>query len=298
MGIYDREYYRKEGPSYLDMLVPSGAVCKWLIVVNLIVFLVQMVSQNTGSHWIVETFALHTPAVLQGEIWRLLTYAFLHGGFLHILFNMLFLWWFGSELEEMYGSKEFLAFYLVAGIAGGLGYMLHGAFDPIIYQVPCLGASGSVTGVMLLFAFHFPHRTILVMLVLPVPIWLLVVFNIAQDAFGLLSPENPVAVAGHLGGAAFAALYYYTGFRITGLWDSIRDWNRARKRPKLRIYRPEDKKEPVPVGAKQLADVDEHLEAKVDAVLEKVARTGQQSLTEQERQILLKASEIYKKRRT
>lgn len=297
MGIYDREYYRREGPRYLDMLVPSGAVVKWLLVINVAVFFIKEVAENTGSFWIAQNLTLWAPFVYQGEVWRLVTHAFLHADFWHILFNMLFLWWFGSELEEMYGSKEFLAFYLVGVLAGAAGFLLHGTVNERVYEAPALGASGAVTAVMLLFAIHFPHRTILLMFVIPVPIWLLVLFNVVKDAAGLFDSGNRVAVAAHLGGAAFAGLYYKFHWRITGVWDSLKDWRRSRRRPKLRIYRPGDKKEAVPVGAK-LSEVDEHLEAKVDAVLEKVARSGQESLTDQEREILLKASEIYKKRRT
>jgi membrane associated rhomboid family serine protease len=306
MGIYDRDYYRKEGPSYLDLLVPSGAVCKWLIGINLVVFLVQIIIQ---SQWGVISFQrqwsrfddalmLQTERVYEGEVWRVLTHAFLHGDFWHLFFNMLFLWWFGSKLEEWYGAKEFLAFYLTAALAGGAAYMIHGAFSPRVYMSPALGASGAITGLLLLYAFRWPRDVILLMMIVPVPIWLFVVFNIGKDLAGLFETDSRVAVAGHLGGAAFAGLYYQFEWHITGLFRGLKNWWKQRRRPKLRIWRPEEGKEPVPVGAGRTSDVDEHLEAKVDAVLEKVARSGQSSLTEQEKQILLRASEIYKKRRT
>lgn len=298
MGIYDREYYRREGPNYLDMLVPSGAVCKWLIGLNCALFFLQLIARGTESFWLETHFMLWAPYVYEGQVWRLLTYAFLHGDFFHLFWNMLFLWWFGSELEERYGGKEFAAFYILGAIGGGAGYLLHGAFSTTIYSAPCLGASGAVTALLLLYAFNFPTRTILVMLVLPVPIWFFVIFSIGKDVAGLFDTRHTIAVSGHLGGAAFAALYYQLGWHFSSIWDGIRGWMRARNRPKLRIYQPEDRKEPVPVGAKQSLDVDEHLEAQVDAVLEKMARTGREGLTEQERELLLKASEIYKRKRT
>lgn len=304
MGIYDRDYYRKEGPSYLDRLVPSGAVCQWLIGINLAVFLIQVLLGKDSQ--LVNHFTLHSPSVYEGEIWRVFTYAFLHGDFMHIFFNMLFLWWFGSDLEEVCGPREFLAFYLGGVLAGAAGYMIHGAVDfwmrgvhpGSVYFAHCLGASGAVTATLLLYAIHFPSRTILVMLVLPVPVWFVVIFQVVKDAAGLFDTNNDVAVAGHLGGAAFAGLYYHFGWRITGFWRGLQNWWKQRSRPRLRIYQPEDKKEPVPVGARQGGEVDEHLEAKVDAVLGKVKRSGMESLTEQEKALLLRASEIYKKRRT
>lgn len=296
MGIYDRDYYRKEGPSYLDRLIPSGIVCKWLIGINIVVFLVQLMLNSSNLGWVEDKLTLWTPYVLEGEVWRVLTYAFLHGDVLHLLFNMLFLWWFGSDVEEVYGSKEFLAFYLLAAVFGAFGYMLHGLAGGQVYWAQCLGASGAVTGTMVLCAIHFPSRIILVMMVLPVPIWFFVIFSILMDFAGLYNSRSGVAVAAHLGGAAFAGLYYQLGWRITGIWSGFQKWRKQRSRPRLRLYRPEEEKQPVAVGARP--DADEHLEAKVDAVLEKVARSGQESLTDQERQILLKASEIYKKRRS
>jgi len=309
MGIYDRDYYRKEGPSYLDRLVPSGAVCKWLIIVNVVIFFTQLIGENQGSTFIREWFSLRVSDVLEGQVWRLLTYAFLHASFRHLFWNMLFLWWFGSDLEEIYGWREFLCFYLLAAIVGGLGYMVHAAIQPDFFVapgiaipgfrqiIPAVGASGAITALLLLCAFKFPTKQILVMLLVPVPIWLFVIFQVLQDVAGLFEPANPIAVSIHLGGAAFAAIYYKLGWHITDLGSGVRNWLKQRRRPRLRIYRPDEAKQPVAVGAGENA-LDEHLEAKVDAVLEKVARSGQESLTEQERSILIRASEIYKKKRT
>jgi membrane associated rhomboid family serine protease len=319
MGIYDREYYRKEGPSYLEALIPSGQVCKWLIGINIFVFILQLitkptpeelwnalhvgapeVSERAPSIWgpVSDAFDLNTAKVAQGQVWRLLTYAFLHSPntWMHIFFNMLFLWWFGSEIEELYGSKEFLAFYLVAAFVGGLVFQI----QALVQAAPllCVGASGAVTAVLVLYAFHFPYSTILLFFVLPVPIWVFVIFQVGQDAFQLLSStKTDTAVAVHLGGAAVAALYYKYQWRLTSLWQGVPAWRRQRAKPKLRVYHPEEDLA-VPVVSGPAADLDEHLDAKLDAVLEKLSRHGRDSLTDNERNILLRASEIYKKKRT
>jgi membrane associated rhomboid family serine protease len=317
MGIYDREYYRRDGPSFLGSLANTGQVCKWLIIANVSIWVLQLLSRpaHGGHDWFVSAFALDPDLVLHGQVWRLLTYAFLHAGLWHILFNMLFLWWFGSDIESIYGPREFLAFYLVSAFLGGLAFQLAWAADFIPGVLPqrfenlpaeegvvrlqapiCLGASGAVTAVMLLYACHFPHRVIYIWFVLPVPIWLFVGFQVLQDSVIFLSQSNTqTAVSVHLGGAAFAFLYYKTQFRLLNLWPNLRSWQRQRTRPQLRVYHEEETPLPSPGAA---ADVDEQLEAKLDAVLEKVARSGQSSLTETERQILLRASEIYKRRRT
>src|SRR5437899_2781684 len=127
MGIYDRDYFRNESPSILDSLMPSGLVCRWLIGINVVVFILQKVFENhtriqlpegmitlPQAGWVTEWLILDPTKVMQGQVWRLLTFAFLHAPdtLVHILFNMLFLWWFGSDVEQLYGRKEFLAIYL------------------------------------------------------------------------------------------------------------------------------------------------------------------------------------------
>jgi membrane associated rhomboid family serine protease len=301
MGIYDRDYYRREGPSFLGSITSTSQVCRWLIGINIAVFVLQILVRGFTN-----AFDLDVDAVLQGQVWRLLTYAFLHdpGNVWHIVWNMLFLWWFGTDVEEIYGSREFLAFYLTAALLGGFGF-LAGYYAMDMPGARCLGASGAVTAVLVLCAMHFPTRIILVFMILPVPIWLFVVISVGKDAYYLLrNIDSGTAVTVHLAGAAFAFLYYKAQWRVLYLTSWLRSLLRQRSRPNLRVYR-EEPQQPVSVaappaapGAQPTGDVDEHLEAKLDAILEKVARHGQNSLTESERQILLRASEVYKKRRS
>src|SRR5207302_417120 len=98
-------------------------------------------------------------------------------------------------------------------------------------------------------------------------------------------------------GAGFAWLYYKRHWRILDAWSQFRSWKRQLFRPKLRVYR-QEQEEPVPVVSTSARDVDEQLEAKLDAVLAKMAQHGRGSLTDSEKQILQRASEIYKRRRT
>lgn len=315
MGIYDREYYRKEGPSYLDSFTSHGKICKWLIIINVVAFVIQLVTRRTDIDVepflrqfmprrspFTDFFLLDVNEIIQHfQVWRLLTYAFLHdpNDVKHIIFNMLLLWWFGTELEDMYGPREFLTFYLVSAVFSALVYVgcnLAGLQD----GARALGASGAVTALMILFAFHFPTRVLYLFFILPVPIWVIVALQVAEDIFGLLGAggRESVAFAGHLGGAAFAAAYYYRNWRLLELLPDFRAWRMRRRGPALRVYRPEEERPAIPVTTAAAADVEEHLEAKLDAVLEKVARQGQASLTDGEREILLKASEVYKRRRS
>ncbi len=304
MGIYDREYYRRDGPGFLGSFSTRGQICKWLIGINVVCYILQLITlphgigvPRGGLGFFTELLVLDVDKVLDGQIWRLLTYAFLHapGMWEHIVFNMLFLWWFGSDVEDIYGPREFLAIYLLSAVLGGIAFVLAGTAGAG-GQI-CLGASGAVTAVMVLCALHYPRRVILLFFILPVPIWLFVGFQVLQDSFIFLSQQqNGTAVTVHLAGALFAFVYYKRQWRVLSWWAQLRSLFQQRTRPRLRIYR-EEPRPPAPVTSPPNPEPEDQLEAKLDAVLEKVAHYGQSSLTESERQILLRASEVYKKRR-
>lgn len=338
MGIYDRDYVRREGPSFLGSFGERGQVCKWLVGINVVAFIVQMLTQNANSlGWFTDALDLNVNAVLHGQFWRLLTYAFLHdpNGILHILFNMLFLWWFGSDVEDLYGPREFLTFYLSASFASGLLYFLSSLAWMRDGGI-CYGASGGVMAVVTLCAIHYPRRTILLFFILPVPLWLFLVLYLAGDAYVFLNKkDSTTAVAAHLGGALFAGAYYRLNLRLLdwvprfwnkGYWQGqMQSWRRRLFGPRLRLYVDERNPEtpprsPSPRGSSRRPSsasteaiyrpeegiqqsvaapaADEHLEAKMDAILEKISRVGKENLTESEREFLIRASEIFRRRRT
>jgi membrane associated rhomboid family serine protease len=337
MGIYDREYYRSEGPSFLGSFTDQGKACKWLIGINIAFFVASLFTQpaHPGPRFVVddrgnpvrvdrddapprfgdrdgfvhEALALEPEAVLHGQVWRLLTYAFLHQGIWHILWNMLFLWWFGHEMEELYGAREFLIFYLVSAFLGGVAFTAWAFSRPDGMLWSCVGASGAVTAVMVLYAFHYPSRIIRLWWFLPVPIWLFVLFQVGQDVFTwATNAPTQTAVTVHLAGAAFGFGYYKRNWRLAPLWQAVTRFRLPQRRPRVRIY---DEEEPVarrprPAAAPAATGIttspapspsaDEHLEAQVDAVLEKVARSGRDSLTDSEKALLVRASEVYKRK--
>lgn len=308
MGIHDREYYRSEGSSYLGTFAQNGLMCKRLIMANLIVFVIQLMTFDPtfrpGSRFYFGEFTtalwFDPGLVMEGQVWRMFTCAFLHDiGWAHILFNMLFLWWFGHVIEGIYGPREFLTMYVVAIFASSTLQLLSSLATG--QMNPALGASGAVTAVMVIFAFHFPHHRILLWFVIPVPIWLFVGFQVAQDTFIFLNPVSrqatETAVAAHLGGALFGFLYFQNQWKLSSWWTEFQEWKKRRSRPKLRVYH-EEEPEPVPISAPvKDSNVDEHLEAQVDAVLEKLSKVGRENLTDEEKEILKRASEIYRDKR-
>jgi membrane associated rhomboid family serine protease len=315
MGIYDRDYYRRDGHSFLGSFTERGTVCKWLIGINIVCFLVQIATrpmpnpldqEESGLGWFTDWFVLEQSAVFHGQLWRLITYAFMHSpqSVMHIFFNMLFLWWFGSDVEDLYGPREFLAIYLVSALIGGILYVLSPLAN-LGSMMPCLGASGAVTAVLVLCAFHFPTRIIYLFMFLPVPIWLFVIFEVAQDAYTYLGRGvTGTAVGVHLGGAAFAAAYYKFHWRLTNLVPQVKAWKKRRSQPRLRVYREAEEEHATPVAVTSAPAApsgrpeDEQLEAKMDAVLEKISRFGKENLNDSDREVLRLAAEAIKRRRT
>src|SRR5262249_45776503 len=112
--------------------------------------------------------------VEQVQLWRLVTSAFCHDryGFWHILFNMLLLFWFGQRLERMYGSAEFLLFYLAATVCASLAYVGLAYYNGS--RMPAIGASGAIMAIMMLYVIYYPQEQFLLFWFIPVPLWVLV----------------------------------------------------------------------------------------------------------------------------
>jgi membrane associated rhomboid family serine protease len=146
-----------------------------------------------------------TPAMVFERLWlwQLLTYMFLHGGVFHILFNMLSLWMFGTEFERIWGTRYFLWFYFATGLAAAVttlvASLLPFSFADVWYQVPTIGASGSIYGLLVAYGLYFPDRPIYMYLVFPIPAKYFVLL-IGAITF-LASDGGGVAHGAHLGGA-------------------------------------------------------------------------------------------------
>jgi membrane associated rhomboid family serine protease len=317
MGIHDRDYYRDRSEGFLDGWGPAGATL-WLIVISCVVFFGQLVTGDPLRNPLT-AFGIYLPdRVLAGQLWRLLTPVFLHADLLHLLLNMIVLFWAGKRVEEVYGKWEFLAFFLGGGVFTHALYLLAyvaGLAPAAVF----LGASGAVSATLVLLACNFPRMKVLLFFVIPMPVWLLAVFYVLIDALGaVMALTAPAAFLVPLSGAFVGAIYYVTGIRLTRILSRIfgrsaRDSDRP-ARARLRLVpalKPAEPPTPLPTSKGTDGSADHggskatpaalngegNLEARLDQVLEKVARHGQASLTPEEREVLFKASELYRRRR-
>ncbi len=214
---------------------PISPAVKWIIIANVVMFVVALFVD------LVPYLGL-TPllVVRQGWFWQLATYLFLHGGVFHILFNMLGVWMFGTELERLWGTQFFLRFYAVSGIGAGLTVVAVGLlpFDVTTstYVSATIGASGALYGLLMAFAMYFPDRPILMFLLFPVPAKYFVMI-IGAIAF-LAGPGGDISNAAHLGGLLFGYLYLRGG--RGGLTAEIKyrylKWKMNRLRRKFDVY--------------------------------------------------------------
>jgi membrane associated rhomboid family serine protease len=182
---------------------------KALIGANVILFLAQAVVPGLTL-----ALGLRPAAIVRGfYFWQLVTYMFLHGGIFHILFNMLFLWMMGTELERTWGTRYFVKFYFVCGVGAGVLTVLVSLFPfalgQQIYGAVTIGASGAIYGLLLAYGLYFPERPIFMFpFPMPIPAKVFVIIMGAIAFYASVSGSSGgVANATHLGGLLVGYVY-------------------------------------------------------------------------------------------
>ena len=180
-------------------------VIKNLMIIMGAVFLVQQLLRMARIDiyiYFFDYFALDPDKVWNKYfIWQLFTYIFLHGDFFHILFNLFALWMFGGELESYWGSKKFIFYFFFCGIGAGICTVL---FSPY----PVIGASGSIYGILLAFAWFFPNRPILIYFLFPIPAkYMVIIFGLIELFSSGSGTGGGIAHLTHLGGLVFGFFY-------------------------------------------------------------------------------------------
>lgn len=197
-------------------MLAGARVTQVIIIINVLAFVLQggvPAPQGQPSPMFV-AFALWPLNNNNFQVWQLVTYSFLHGGTTHLLFNMLALFMFGSDLERVWGGGRFLAYYLTCVVSAAIVQLVVAAFAG---GAPTVGASGGVFGLLIAFGMMYPRRMIMLLFPpIPMPAWLFVTLYGALELFlGLTGAQAGVAHFAHLGGMAggFIVLQFWKGWK-------------------------------------------------------------------------------------
>lgn len=294
-------------------------VMKTLIIINVIVFILEklfldrLTFGDMSIGYIFKVYFYLWPIFETNnfQIWQLLSYQFIHGDLWHIFFNLFALWMFGAELENEWGSRKFLVYYLMSGIGAGLIQLF---VAPLFgTAAPTIGASGAVFGILVAFGLSYPNRPIFmfpIFIPLPAKIFVMIYAGI-NLLMGISGTGGNVAYFAHLGGALTGFLLFKFGDRI-GFYRFFDRIFSGRRRPlnyyeeedRRRVYQPFPGKE-TPVYKRQRSQEEffpsifsvngeEITQAKIDEILDKISETGYQNLTDREKAILFELSKKIK----
>lgn len=293
-------YYRYQSSNYYRPSLFGGfrffpPVIKYLMVINVAVYaLAHLLTLGAPALEPALARLLFLFPLGRGfEPWQLVTYLFMHGSlFPHLVFNMFALWMFGMELENDWGSKKFLFYYMLCGIGAGVSNLV---FGPIFGGAgPTVGASGAIYGVLIAFGMMYPDRPIFVYFLLPIRARYFVLIYIALELYaGVTGTSDGVAHFAHLGGAAVGFVYLL----IDGGFIPFKHWFQSPSKPRY-VSREQagghgQYKGDEISDAKyyDLHNEEDHInQQRIDDILDKINQGGYQSLTDEEKRLLFEAS--------
>ena len=273
-----------------------------LLIINIAIFIVQNFFHFFFNSGVFEqVFALsYIGLVHEFKLWQLFTYMFLHGSLLHLLFNMLALWVFAGDLENLWGSKVFLKYYLYCGTGAGLfiAAMNFYAYSQGISALSItLGASGAIYGILLAYGMTWPNRTVMLYFVFPIKIkYLVLIFGLIEFMGTFSAQQGGISHIGHLGGLI-------SGFILMKFVVPNKPRTSIKSETSSATFSNVKNKITQPFGSffkkrrlqKKRHEIETRIKAKkiIDDLLEKIARQGMSALTPQERQDLEWARQHY-----
>ena len=288
-------------------------VVKNLLIINVLMFLATVTLERFHID-LTDIFGLHFFKASDFRIYQFITYMFMHANFTHLFFNMFALWMFGNTLENLWGSQRFLLFYMVCGVGAGLcqevvqyiqytttlaDYATVNTGSQIITMATYLnmmntvGASGAVYGLLLAFGMMFPDSRIYLYFLFPIKAkWFVIGYAVLELVSGLTGGGN-IAHFAHLGGMLFGLLLilYWRKHGVSGPNFNFKQWfQQLQSRRKMKYTRYEEVKNEVPRNDGDYNRQRAEKERNVDAILDKVSKSGYGSLTDEEKEFLFKNS--------
>lgn len=290
-------------------------IVKHLLIINVLMFLayITLIRFHIDLN---DILGLHFFKASDFRIYQLVTYMFMHGNFGHLFFNMFALWMFGNTLENIWGSKRFLLFYMVCGIGAGLcqelvQYIQYAtslaqyetvnmggriiSMDSYLNMMTTVGASGAIYGLLLAFGMMFPDSRIYLYFLFPIKAkWFVIGYAVLELVLGFQGVDN-VAHFAHLGGMLFGLLLIlYWRKNPAGpdknfrkLKDIFQSWKR---KSQMKYTRYEEVYDKMPRSDEDYNYQKAKKERDIDAILDKVAKNGYDSLTKEEKEFLFKNS--------
>ena len=272
---------------------------QWLLALNIGVYFLQLTL--FGPDAVYSAFALD-PARFPGSWWTVVTYMFVHAWLAHLAFNMFTLWMFGPRLEQAWGTRVFVQFYLWCGIGGAVAHLLFAQHSSVI------GASGAISGMLVAYALRWPDEEVYLFGVIPMKSRWLIAAMIGMNIIFALSPSSGIDWTAHVGGMAFGWLFLKL-YSLGGL-DRVRGWvssvpdeseDMPRAVPRTRSSMRDRARDVDEVVARSNAvvlreskplthvpkqETPKEYAARVNRVLDKISQQGMESLTREERRLL------------
>lgn len=243
------------------------ATARWVLRLTIINFAVFVVEKFFPRFF--DLFGLVPSLVLRGWVWQVVTYLFVHANFLHLFFNMIVLWFIGTELERYWGSAYFIRYYLVTGVGAGLITIITQPSS----KIPTIGASGAIFGLIMGFALAFPDREIWLYFVIRMKArHLAAILGFIEVLFVLTNPGGRVARFAHLGGLLVGYIYLKHEKLLLPLRRRLNHLKAGIRRRSL----------------ERRLEKQSQISAEIDRILDKIASDGLQSLTQKERRFLEK----------
>lgn len=248
---------------------------KILIIINVGLFLLRFVAKSQID--LAGIFGL-SPNTVWPMIWQPITYMFIHGDLFHVLINMFVLWMFGSEMESIWGRTQFLRYYFLTGVGSGLVWLLFNTGQS--YSV-LIGASGAIYGILIAYGMMFPNRTVYLYFMIPIKVKWFVVFLGAVAFLSSFNNNTNISHLTHLSGMVIGFVYlryywHWKDFRFS-VHKQIEEF-----RSSISSKRDQKKIE---------------MQNEVDQLLDKINETGYDNLTEEEKDLLYRASKDFSRGR-
>ncbi len=281
----------KKGTVLTKLIYINLAVFLFVNIISVIFFLMnsKLAFQNPAISWFAVPADLKTLII---KPWTIITYMFLHENFMHILFNILWLWWFGRIFLQFLDEKKLIGIYFLGGISGAVLYILafniFPVFDSFVEQSIALGASASVVAIVVAISIYVPNYTVNLMFIGPVKLIYIALFSIGIDIISIASSNAGGHIA-HLGGALFGWFYISRlkqgnniGKTLNIFLFNIFTWKKNNRKMHVKYSRPKTDMEYMADKAKR--------QAAIDRILEKISKSGYDSLTKAEKEMLFKES--------